>query len=108
MSAVKAPSCAPSKTFWLELTGQQSLAGHEYVLNEISEDGKEVVTPIEICGKHKGRKGPILAGHVEQPKKRSLVLQLKGDETINVPVIDDESIGPYPLCQPSCPVGDFA
>ena len=100
MSAVKAPSCAPSKTFWLELTGQQSLAGHEYVLNEISEDGKEVVTPIEICGKHKGRKGPILAGHVEQPKKRSLVLQLKGDETINVPVIDDESIGPYALKAP--------
>jgi len=100
MSAVKAPSCAPSKTFWLELTGQQSLAGHEYVLNEISEDGKEVVTPIEICGKHKGRKGPILAGHVEQPKKRSLVLQLKGDETINVPVIDEESIGPYALKAP--------
>jgi len=100
MSAVKAPSCAPSKTFWLELTGQQSLAGHEYVLSEISEDGHEVVTPIEICEKHKGRKGPILAGHVEQPKKRSLILRLKGDETINVPVIEEESIGPYALKAP--------
>lgn len=100
MSAVKEPSCTPSKTFWLELTGQQSLAGHEYVLNEINEDGHEVVTPIEICGKHEGRKGPILAGHVEQAKKRSLVLQLKGNETINVPVIDEESIGPYALKAP--------
>lgn len=100
MSAVKAPSCAPSKTFWLELTGQQSLVGHEYVLSEISEDGDEVVTPIEICEKHEGRKGPILAGHIEQPKKRSLVLQLKGDETIKVPVIDEESIGPYALKAP--------
>lgn len=100
MSAVKAPSCAPSKTFWLELTGQQSLAGHEYVLSEISEDGREVVAPIEICEKHKGRKGPILARHIEQSKKRSLILQLKGDETINVPVIDEESIGPYALKAP--------
>jgi hypothetical protein len=100
MSAVKAPSCAPSKTFWLELTGQQSLAGHEYVLSETSEDGNEVVTPIEICGKHKGRKGPILAGSVEQVKKRSLILQLKGDETISVPVIDEESIGPNVLKAP--------
>jgi hypothetical protein len=100
MSAIKAPSCAPSKTFWLELTGQQSLAGHEYILSEISEDGHEVVTPIEICEKHKGRKGPILAGHVEQPKKRSLILQLKGDETINIPIIDEESIGPNTLKAP--------
>lgn len=100
MSAVKAPSCAPSKTFWLELTGQQSLAGHEYVLSEISEAGNEVVTPIEICEKHKGRKGPILAGQVEQSKKRSLILQLKGDEIINVPVIDEESIGPNVLKAP--------
>jgi|25BtaG_2_1085352.scaffolds.fasta_scaffold00700_4 hypothetical protein len=100
MSAVKAPSCAPSKTFWLELTGLQSLAGHEYVLSEIADDGNEVVTPIEICEKHNGRKGPILAGHVEQPKKRSLILQLKGDETINVPVIHQESIGPYALKAP--------
>ncbi|HEA52750.1 hypothetical protein [Marinobacter antarcticus] len=100
MSAVKAPSCAPSKTFWLELTGQQSLAGHEYVLSEIGEDGREVVTPFEICEKHQGRKGPIFAGHVEQPKKRSLVLQLKGDETINVPIIDEESIGPHVLKAP--------
>ncbi|PPI84916.1 hypothetical protein KEHDKFFH_06825 [Marinobacter maroccanus] len=100
MSAVKAPSCAPSETFWLELTGQQSLAGHEYVLSEIADDGNEVVTSIEICEKHNGRKGPILAGHVEQPKKRSLILQLKGDETINVPVIDEEFIGPYALKAP--------
>jgi len=100
MSAVKAPSCAPSKTFWLELTGQQSLAGHEYFLSEIADDGNEVVTPIEICETHDGRKGPILAGHVEQPKKRSLVLQLKGDETINVPVIHEESIGPCALKAP--------
>jgi len=100
MSAVKAPSCAPSETFWLELTGQQSLAGHEYVLSEIADDGNEVVTPIEICEKHNGRKGPILAGHVEQPKKRSLILQLKGDETINVPVIHQKSIGPYALKAP--------
>lgn len=100
MSAVKEPSCTPSKTFWLELTGQQSLAGHEYVLSETSEDGSEAVTPVEICEKHEGRKGPILAGHVEQSKKRSLVLQLKGDETINVPLIDEESIGPYALKAP--------
>jgi hypothetical protein len=100
MSAVKEPSCAPSATFWLELTGQQSLAGHEYVLSEVSEDGNEVVTPIEICEKHSGRKGPILAGHVEQPKKRSLILKLKGDETINVTVIEEESIGPYDLKAP--------
>ncbi len=100
MSAVKAPSCAPSETFWLELTGQQSLAGHEYVLSEIADDGNEVVTPIEICEKHNGRKGPILAGHVEQQKKRSLILQLRGEETINVPVIHQESIGPYALKAP--------
>ncbi len=97
MSAVKAPSCAPSKTFWLELTGQQSLASHQYVLSEVREDGNDVVTPLEVCQKHTGRKGPILAGHVEQPKKRSLVLRLTGDETINVPIIDGESIGPYAL-----------
>lgn len=100
MLAVKEPSCTPSKTFWLELTGQQSLAGHEYVLSEISEDGHEVVTSIEICKKNKGRKGPIFAGYVEKPKKRSLVLKLKGDETINVPIIDEESIGPYTLKAP--------
>ncbi|WP_449285936.1 hypothetical protein [Marinobacter sp. PE14] len=100
MSAVKAPSCAPSKTFWLELTGQQSLAGHEYVLSEIADDGNEVVSPIEVCEKHTGRKGPILSGHVEQPKKRSLVLQLKGDETINVPVIREEFIGQCVLKAP--------
>ena len=100
MSAVKAPSCAPSKSFWLELTGQQSLAGHEYVLSEIGDDGSEVVTPIGNCEKHNGRKGPILAGHVEQPKTRSLFLQLKGEETLNVPIIDQESIGPYALKAP--------
>src|SRR6056297_3138332 len=100
MSAVKAPSCAPSETFWLELTGQQSLASHEYVLSEIADDGNEVVTPIEICEKHSGRKGPILKVHVEQTKKRSLVLRLKGEETINVPVIYEESIGPYALKAP--------
>ena len=100
MSAVKAPSCAPSKTFWLELTGQQSLASHQYVLSEVREDGNDVVTPLEVCQKHTGRKGPILAGHVEQPKKRSLVLRLTGDETINVPIIDGESIGPYALKAP--------
>lgn len=49
MSAVKAPSCAPSETFWLELTGQQSLAGHEYVLSEIADDGNEVVTPLRFA-----------------------------------------------------------
>jgi hypothetical protein len=100
MSAVKAPSCAPSKTFWLELTGQQSLASHQYVLSEVREDANDVVTPLEVCQKHTGRKGPILAGHVEQPKKRSLVLRLTGDETINVPIIDGESIGPYALKAP--------
>lgn len=100
MSAVKAPSCTPSKTFWLELTGQKSLAGHEYVLSEIGEDSNEVVTPIEICKKNKGRKGPILAGHVEKPKKRSLILRLKGDDIIDVPIIDEESIGPYTLKAP--------
>ncbi|MDN6319901.1 MAG: hypothetical protein L0J77_09045 [Marinobacter sp.] len=100
MSAVKEPSCTPSKTFWLELTGQQSLAGHEYVLSEVGKNGSEVVTPIELCEKHEGRKGPILAGQIEQPKKRSLILQLKGNETINVPVIDEESIGPCALKAP--------
>ena len=100
MSAVKAPSCAPSKTFWLELTGQQSIAGHGYVLNEISDHGSEIITSIEICEKHKGRKGPILAGHIEQPKQRSLVLQLKGDGTINVPIVEEEPIGPSALKAP--------
>jgi hypothetical protein len=100
MSAVKAPPCAPSKTFWLELTGQQSLAGHEYVLSEIGDDGSEIVTPIEVCGEHNGRKGPIFSGNVEQPKNRSLVLRLKGDEAINVPVIDEELIGPSALKAP--------
>lgn len=100
MSAVKEPSCTPSKTFWLELTGQQSLAGHEYALNEIDENGREIVIPIEVCAKHEGRKGPILSGHIEQPEKRSLVLQLKGEETINVPVIEEEPIGPYDLKAP--------
>ena len=100
MSAIKAASCAPSKTLWLELTGQHSLAGHEYVLSEISEDGSEVITPIEICEKHNGRKGPILAGCVEQLKQRSLVMHLKGEETINVPVIDGGFIGPSALKAP--------
>lgn len=100
MSAVKEPSCTPSKTFWLELTGQQSLADHEYVLSEVGENGNEVVTPIQTCEKYEGRKGPILAGQVEQPKKRSLVLQLKGNETINVPVIDEEPVGPHDLKAP--------
>lgn len=100
MSAVKEPSCVPSKTFWLELTGLQSLAGHEYILSETNENGHEDVIPIEVCEKHKGRKGPILAGHIEQAKKRSLVLRLKGEETINVPVIDEKPIGPYTLKAP--------
>jgi hypothetical protein len=100
MSAVKAPSCAPSKSFWLELTGQQSLAGHEYVLSEIGDDGDEIVTPIGLCEKYNGRMGPILKGHVEQPKTRSLVLQLNGEETINVPVMGQEPIGPVALKAP--------
>lgn len=100
MSAVKAPSCAPSTSFWLELTGQQSLAGHEYVLSEVDDDGNPVVIPMDLCKKHSGRLGPILAGHVEQPRKRSLVMRLKGDETIDVPVMQQESIAPSALKAP--------
>lgn len=103
MSAVKPASCAPSKTFWLELTGKQSLANHEYILRESDLDKgthNEVVVPMEACGDHKGRMGPILAGHIEQPKQRSLVLQLKGDETIQLPIISEEIIAPTTLKAP--------
>lgn len=99
MSGIKPPSCTPSKTFWLELTGEDALSGHQYCLLE--HEGDDVSTiPMEPCADHTGRMGPILAGHVDAPANRSLVLELQGDEKVVVPIINEESIAPYTLKPP--------
>lgn len=100
MSAIKAPPCAPSRTFWLELTGEQSLAGHHYCFQE--RTGNQVkVTPMETCTDRSGRMGPILAGHLEAAGKRSLVLELRGDGgKVGIPIVEDEEIGPVALRPP--------
>ncbi|SFM58513.1 hypothetical protein [Marinobacter pelagius] len=97
MSAIKAPPCTPSSTFWLELTGEQSLAGHHYCLHERNGDQVEVI-PMEPCADRRGRMGPILAGHLEASGKRSLVLELQGEsKRVVIPVIESEEIGPQAL-----------
>ncbi|MBW0147844.1 hypothetical protein [Marinobacter arenosus] len=55
---------------------------------------------MESCADLRGRMGPILAGHAESPSRRSLVLELHGDEKIVVPVIDREPIAPLTLLPP--------
>ncbi len=99
MSAIKPPPCTPSRTFWLELVGEDSLDGHHYCLldHEAENPSSE---PMEPCADHHGRMGPILAGHAEEPAKRSLVLELHGDEKVVVPVIDQEQIAPATLRPP--------
>ncbi|GAA0845202.1 hypothetical protein GCM10009113_17990 [Marinobacter szutsaonensis] len=100
MSAIKAPPCTPSRTFWLELTGEQSLAGHHYCLHERNGDQVEVI-PMEPCADRRGRMGPILAGHLKASKKRSLVLELQGEsKKVVIPVIESEKIGPQALKPP--------
>lgn len=99
MSAVKAASCAPSKTFWLELTGEQSLVRHQYALVEQTDGARETI-PLELSSEHKGRKGPILAGEICESKQRSLVLQLEGEETIELTLITGEQIAPHDLKAP--------
>lgn len=99
MSAVKAPSCAPLKTFWLELTGEQSLVKHRYALVEQTDGARETI-PLELSSDHKGRKGPILAGEICESKQRSLVLQLEGEETIELTLITEEQIAPHDLKAP--------
>ncbi|MFO7530157.1 MAG: hypothetical protein R6W86_15365 [Marinobacter sp.] len=100
MSAIKAPPCTPSRTFWLELTGEQSLAGHHYCLEERNGDQVNVI-PMEPCADRSGRKGPILAGHLEATGKRSLVLELQdASERIVIPVIENEEFGPLTLRPP--------
>jgi len=97
MSVIKAPPCSPSSTFWLELTGEQSLAGHHYCLHERNDDHEDVIL-MEPCTDRRGRMGPILAGHLEASKKRSLVLELQGDsKKVVIPVIESEEIGPQAL-----------
>lgn len=100
MSAIKAPPCTPSSTFWLELTGEQSLAGHHYCLHERNGDHEDVI-PMEPCADRRGRMGPILAGHLKASKKRSLVLELQGEsKKVVIPVIESEEIGPQALKPP--------
>ncbi|WP_372985965.1 hypothetical protein [Marinobacter sp.] len=100
MSAIKAPPCAPSSTFWLELTGEQSLAGHHYCLHERNGDQVEVI-PMEPCADRRGRMGPIIAGHLEASGKRSLVLELQGEsKKVVIPVIESEEFGPQALKPP--------
>lgn len=99
MSAIKPPPCTPSRTFWLELVGEESLDGHHYCLldHEVESPSPE---PMEPCADHRGRMGPILAGHAEAPAQRSLVLELHGDEKVVVPVIDQEQVAPVTLRPP--------
>jgi len=99
MSAIKPPPCTPSRTFWLELVGEDSLDGHHYCLldHEAENSSPE---PMEPCADHRGRMGPILAGHAEAPAQRSLVLELHGDEKVVVPVVDQEQIAPVTLRPP--------
>lgn len=97
MSAIKAPPCSPSSTFWLELTGEKSLAGHHYCLHERNGDHEDVIL-MEPCTDRRGRMGSILAGHLEASKERSLVLELQGDsKKVVIPVIESEEIGPQAL-----------
>jgi len=87
MSAIKAPSCTPSKTFWLELTGENSQSGHQYCLLEQTSESlsKELM---ELCAENAGRMGPILKTDICAPGQRSLVLELQGDdEKVVVPII---------------------
>lgn len=99
MSAIKSPPCTPSRTFWLELVGEDSLDGHHYRLldHEAQSPSPEPMGP---CADHRGRMGPILAGHADAPAQRSLVLELHGDEKVVVPVIDQEQIAPVTLRPP--------
>ncbi|MBD3641564.1 MAG: hypothetical protein HUJ18_11275 [Marinobacter sp.] len=100
MSAIKAPPCTPSRTFWLELTGEQSLAGHHYCLQERNSEQFSVI-PMEPCTDRSGRMGPILAGHLEAAGERSLVLELRGDGgKVVIPIIEDDEIGPLTLRPP--------
>lgn len=99
MSAIKPPPCTPSQTFWLELTGENSLDGHQYCLLDHEAESASP-EPMEPCADYHGRMGPILAGHVEAPGQRSLVLELQGDEKVVVPVIDQEQIAPVTLRPP--------
>lgn len=99
MSAIKPPSCSPSRTYWLELVGDESLDGHHYCLvnNETPSPSSE---PMEPCADHQGRMGPILAGHLEAPAPRSLVLELHGDEKVVVPLLEHEQLAPVTLRPP--------
>lgn len=99
MSAIKPPSCTPSRTYWLELIGEDSLDGHQYCLVN-SETPSPSSEPMEPCADHQGRMGPILAGHLEAPAPRSLVLELHGDEKVVVPLLEHEQIAPVALRPP--------
>lgn len=99
MSAIKPPSCTPSRTYWLELVGENSLEGHHYCLVN-SETPSPSSEPMEPCADHQGRMGPILAGHLEAPATRSLVLELHGDEKVVVPLLEHEQIAPVALRPP--------
>lgn len=100
MSAIKAPACAPSRSLWLELTGEESLANHHYCLRESSGDSVAVL-PMEPCSERRGRMGPILAGDLVSAGTRSLVLELRGDRgKVVIPVIEDEEFGPQTLRPP--------
>ena len=99
MSVIKPPSCTPSRTYWLELIGENSLDGHQYCLvnNETPSPSPE---PMEPCADHQGRMGPILAGSLDAPAPRSLILELRGDENVVVPLLENEQIEPVALRPP--------
>ncbi|TGN39958.1 hypothetical protein [Marinobacter confluentis] len=99
MSGVKQPSCKPSRRFWLELAGEQSLDGHNYCLQN-HEAEQPSFEPLEPCPVNRGRMGPILAGPADAPEERSLVLELHGDETVVVPLLERKVIAPEALLPP--------
>ncbi|HEY7775942.1 MAG TPA: hypothetical protein VIC02_05310, partial [Kineobactrum sp.] len=99
MSGIKPPPCTPSRTVWLELVGVNALDRHHYCLLD-HEAESAWPEPMEPCADHRGRMGPILAGHADAPAQRSLILELHGDEKVVVPVITQEQIAPVMLRPP--------
>ncbi|PAV25933.1 hypothetical protein CF392_08130 [Tamilnaduibacter salinus] len=99
MSTVERSGCAPSANIWLELIGQQSMANHQYLVVKHAEEG-DSETPMAECPDHQGRRGPILQASAEETQKRSLILRLEGDEAIDLPLMEQNDLGPHDLRPP--------
>lgn len=99
MSVVKPPPCTPSRSFWVELTGEDSLEGHNYCL--VNDDsGSAPAEPLTVCPDYRGRMGPILSGSIDTSACRSLQLELQGDEKVVVPLIEQGLVKPLQLKPP--------